>query len=342
MGAKVDVIDSETVVVSGALEQMFPVRIVALPHPGFPTDALPMLVVALGLIDGLSTVKDDVFPERFAYVPELQRMGARLSVGDNSLQISGAGGYKGQVVIGTDLRATAALALAALAAEGETILRNADHIARGYSDFLVSCVRLVRKWRLFMSETISKLELERIGRYVLVETPIQMADIGFVFGTRHGVDEFVREIVRCWWLGYFSKLVVTGGVTPGGHRSEAIEIGERLLELGLPPDDLILEENSTNTGENVKEAIPLINETIGLSNVRSILAIGKISASRRYLMTLQRHWPEPVKMLHPVNYHNVASEDWYRDPEFRRRVVTEWEKIPLYLDNGFLAEVSAS
>ena len=104
------------------------------PHPGFPTDLQAPFVAALALAEGTSVVEENVFSSRGGHIPELARMGADvMALQDNrSFVIKGVEKLKGAVVKATDLRCGAALILAGLAAEGETIVKEAYHVSRGY------------------------------------------------------------------------------------------------------------------------------------------------------------------------------------------------------------------
>jgi uncharacterized SAM-binding protein YcdF (DUF218 family) len=107
----------------------------------------------------------------------------------------------------------------------------------------------------------------------------------------------------------------------------------------MPPEALILETAATNTGENVTFSRRRIEETIGLDSIKSLLVIGKLCSMRRYLMTLERHWPQPRRFACAVNYFGVERERWHEHEEFRARVLAEFEKIPEYLRLDFLREV---
>ena len=106
-----------------------------LPYPGFPTDVQPQLMAALCLAHGTSVVKESIFESRFQHVPELRKMGAEIDIQGNTAVIRGVEALNGSDVQATDLRAGAALALAGLAAEGETRVHGLKHILRGYEDF---------------------------------------------------------------------------------------------------------------------------------------------------------------------------------------------------------------
>jgi uncharacterized SAM-binding protein YcdF (DUF218 family) len=190
-----------------------------------------------------------------------------------------------------------------------------------------------------IKELSSKKLCKRIGHYVMVKTPIEVADLAFVFGTRDGVEEFADEIDRYWKRGFFPRIVIAGGSTQGNPNPESDVLREKLIDRGVDAGCVICERNSTNTGENVQLSLPLIKQHIDFDRVRSIIAVGKISSSRRYLMTLERYWPGPKKMILPINYFGVPENRWFEDPGFRSRVIAEWNKIPCYLAMGFLKEI---
>jgi uncharacterized SAM-binding protein YcdF (DUF218 family) len=166
------------------------------------------------------------------------------------------------------------------------------------------------------------------------------ADLGLLFGTRHGVEEFCAAAYSLWQRGMFPKLLVSGGATAGLEEPEAEAIAARLVQMGMPPEALLLETAATNTGENVVFSRRLAGETFGQDSIKSLLVIGKLCSMRRYLMTLERHWPQPRRFACAVNYFGVERERWHEHDEFRRRVLAEFTKIPEYLKQGFLREVN--
>lgn len=109
--------------------------VVTLPFPGFPTDMQPQFLVLLSQADGTSMVTENVFDGRFSIVEHLRRMGAQIGVENHHAIVRGPTPLRGAEVTATDLRAGAALVLAGLVAEGETIVVEPQHVDRGYEDF---------------------------------------------------------------------------------------------------------------------------------------------------------------------------------------------------------------
>ncbi|MCR5598223.1 MAG: UDP-N-acetylglucosamine 1-carboxyvinyltransferase [Lachnospiraceae bacterium] len=116
-------------------EPLSSTQVRTLPYPGFPTDMQPQITVALGLAQGISIVTESIFDNRFKYVDELIRLGASIKVENNMALITGVSRYTGAGIIAPDLRAGAALVLAGLAAEGETVIDDISYVERGYEDF---------------------------------------------------------------------------------------------------------------------------------------------------------------------------------------------------------------
>ncbi|MEZ6049329.1 MAG: UDP-N-acetylglucosamine 1-carboxyvinyltransferase [Planctomycetaceae bacterium] len=103
-----------------------------LPYPGIPTDVQAQLMALLTTATGMSVVTDKVFPDRFMHAPELVRMGAHIRREGPSAIISGVSQLSGANVMASDLRASAALVIAALAARGDSAIRRIYHLDRGY------------------------------------------------------------------------------------------------------------------------------------------------------------------------------------------------------------------
>lgn len=133
MGCEVEEFDDAVRVVSaGRLKRT---NIKTLPYPGFPTDMQPQGVVALALAEGSSIVTESIFENRFKYVDELARMGSNIKVEGNTAFVEGVDKYTGATISAPDLRAGAALVMAALAADGFSTIEDIHYIERGYEDF---------------------------------------------------------------------------------------------------------------------------------------------------------------------------------------------------------------
>ncbi|MBQ4259259.1 MAG: UDP-N-acetylglucosamine 1-carboxyvinyltransferase [Lachnospiraceae bacterium] len=123
-----------------------------LPYPGYPTDMQPQITVALALAGGTSIVTESIFENRFKYVDELTKMGANIKVEGNTAIITGVSHYTGASISSPDLRAGAALVLAALVAEGVSLVDEIKYIERGYEDFHLKLKALGAQIELVQTE----------------------------------------------------------------------------------------------------------------------------------------------------------------------------------------------
>jgi UDP-N-acetylglucosamine 1-carboxyvinyltransferase len=140
MGVKVTR-DNDSVTVVGR-KRFKPVDVTTLAFPGYPTDLQAQLMALLCLTDGISVVTEKIFPDRFMHVAELNRMGADIRKENNMAVVHGVRRLSGAPVMASDLRASAALVLAGLIADGETEVRRIYHLDRGYENLDVKLRKL--------------------------------------------------------------------------------------------------------------------------------------------------------------------------------------------------------
>jgi uncharacterized SAM-binding protein YcdF (DUF218 family) len=189
-----------------------------------------------------------------------------------------------------------------------------------------------------MEKSLSAEFLKAVGEYMLVETKLCRADACFLFGGEHA-DDLAAHAAKLYHLGYFGLIVCAGGLKTSKGNIEAHQMRDVLLRNGVPQDIILVEDKSTNTEENIRFIRALVEKTKGERNVKSAIAIGQIHGSRRFLMTLERRWPELEKMFTTPNYYPVSRADWDKDPRFREDVLREFNKIAPYKEHDFIREV---
>lgn len=133
--AGADVLATERGVAVSMPSRAAAVDLVTLPYPGFPTDLQPLMMAVLAGADGTSIVTENVFESRFMFVDELNRMGADIRTEGHHAVIRGVERLSAAPVRALDIRAGAAMVIAALAADGETAVEDMFHVDRGYQDF---------------------------------------------------------------------------------------------------------------------------------------------------------------------------------------------------------------
>jgi uncharacterized SAM-binding protein YcdF (DUF218 family) len=181
-------------------------------------------------------------------------------------------------------------------------------------------------------------EIAAINATHLIETALEPADLLFVFGTRADVELRVDKACRLWRDGFCRWIIVSGGMTPGADVSECGIIKFAMVARGVPEKIILEEHRALNTGENVIFSLPVIDAALGLAGIRSVICLGNSWTARRYPMTLHRHWPGVKKMLVTIDSFATPRALWHTNPEFRRRVLREWDKVEPYKARGFIAE----
>jgi len=129
------------------------VDVTTLPYPGFPTDLQAPMMALMAVADGVSVLTEKVYPERFMHIAELNRMGANITREGASAIVKGVSRLSGAPVNAPDLRASAALILAGMAADNQTEISGLEHLDRGYVDFPERLVRLGASIRRIRKET---------------------------------------------------------------------------------------------------------------------------------------------------------------------------------------------
>ena len=131
-GVEIEEINPSTLLVRRSAGGLKAKDVTTEPHPKFPTDMQAQYMALMTQAEGTSVITETIFENRFMHVGEMQRMGADIHVSGNTATVKGPAKLTGARVIASDLRASASLVLAALAANGETLIDRVYHIDRGY------------------------------------------------------------------------------------------------------------------------------------------------------------------------------------------------------------------
>lgn len=129
-------LNDDSMIISSPQKKLKPVKVKTLGYPGFATDLQQPVTPLLAICNGVSQVEETIYENRFNNVPYLNEMGANIEIKGQTIKIKGPITFKGCEVNATDLRAGASLMLAGLAAEGETVIKDADYILRGYDSLV--------------------------------------------------------------------------------------------------------------------------------------------------------------------------------------------------------------
>ena len=182
---------------------------------------------------------------------------------------------------------------------------------------------------------LNKVKIDNITYDLTPKTEIKPADLLIVFGTTYGIDLFLKNIVDLYKNGFLKKYIIcTGGNSFLYKYNQCIEstLMKNLLVQNDIPESMILTENkSKNTGENLQFSIPILQQAFGeIENIKSIIGVGKIHATLRFLMTMCKYFPNQEKMFCPIDVFGKNEK------LLEEKLAIEAEKIPEYLKKGFI------
>lgn len=179
-----------------------------------------------------------------------------------------------------------------------------------------------------------------VADHMLIEqTALIPADFALVFGNRNIIEPLAQRTADLYHTGHFPLIVASGGVKTRNHLTEAEALRRALVKKGVPHSAIIPETRAVHTGENVMLTRALLEEKGLAQNFSSVIGIGHIVAARRFLMTLERHWPEIHKMQASANPFGIPARDWHTHETFHRHAVKEWRKLGLYQQQDMIREI---
>ena len=146
----VDIIEKKNYIIASRLKKLKNINIMTKPYPGFPTDLQAQIMVLMTRAEGVSTIKEGIFENRFMHVSELRRMGAKIEIKDNKAKIFGKSKLNGAELMATDLRASVCLVLAGLVPSNKTVVNRIYHLDRGYEKIenkLSNCGAQIKRLR---------------------------------------------------------------------------------------------------------------------------------------------------------------------------------------------------
>lgn len=191
--------------------------------------------------------------------------------------------------------------------------------------------------RVSIKEEFARAVLDHL---LIEQTALIPADFALVFGNKNIIEPLAQRTADLYHTGHFPLIVASGGVKTKSRQTEAEALRRSLIKKGVPGNDILLETQATHTGENVILTRALLEDKGLAQKFSSVISIGHIIAGRRFLMTLERHWPEIHKMQASANPFNVSVRDWYTHEVFRRHALKEWHKLAPYQAQDLIREVN--
>ncbi len=182
----------------------------------------------------------------------------------------------------------------------------------------------------------------KITEYIFLEDNNPAGDIAFVFGTGHSLMYAVEQAVSLYKSKKVRKLLFTGGTNKTLLFNEAEESFKKATEMGVPASDILIENRATNTLENVLFSIPILESSLGLHNIKSIVSVVKNFHARRAAMTLYRHLPKSITIkthAYTPRLYEFTKDNWHTQDMGRKIVFGECHKIKKYLEKDDIEEL---
>ncbi|MFZ6012066.1 MAG: YdcF family protein [Bacteroidota bacterium] len=190
--------------------------------------------------------------------------------------------------------------------------------------------------------TYNAVTIEEITSYIFINDNDQPADIALVFGTWNAWKGSVEKAADLYQKGLVPRIIVSGGLNEETGIVEGAAMAGEALALGIARRDILIEDQSRNTLENVIFSLKIIDREIGLVNIKTITAIVKNFHARRCMMTLRKHTPPFIQLriaAYDSPHFDFNKSNWMQSENGQQKVLEEVEKIKKYLAQGDLAEL---
>ncbi|RDW18122.1 hypothetical protein CWR48_11050 [Oceanobacillus arenosus] len=176
--------------------------------------------------------------------------------------------------------------------------------------------------------------------YRNIEDNHEKGDCIFVLGSSKAVEYRLPKAIQLYNEGRAKKLLFSGGVSwKKGGLTEAELLREKALELGVPKEDMLIENNSMHTKENVLASLLVFDRAFGLHNINRLLVVTTTYHMRRTYLTLKTYMPAWINYsLCAVNDRTTRENNWFKTPYGRERVEKETSKIIEYVKLGSLVD----
>ena len=176
---------------------------------------------------------------------------------------------------------------------------------------------------------MKNMNYDNIYDYLFIKTPIKPADLLIVFGTTYGIDKYVDGICDIVERKLTKTILLTGKNESENIYNHLIQRDKNILDKAK----VLLENNSTNTGENLQFSLPLLKKEFGkVENIKSIIGLGKDFVARRY-------FPTAEKMFYPINVFHCDKSNWYNNNVLYQKCLNELHKIPIYLKKRYISNL---
>ena len=176
--------------------------------------------------------------------------------------------------------------------------------------------------------------------YLVIEnTTLAPADLILVFGNKNIITPLAKRAAQLYHKGMAPYVLVSGGVKTEDGKTEANAIATQLIAKGVPPDKIIRDNLSTDTLENVCFSRMAVKNHAPDLTVESVIAVGYAAAGRRFLMTLNKNWPEIIAMASNVWPDKSLSATWRFSEQTKNEIRSQFARLDRYFKLGYIEEI---
>lgn len=189
------------------------------------------------------------------------------------------------------------------------------------------------------SEKLTDLQMTEL-LYKNLEDDNEKGDLIFVPGSNKAVEYRLPKAIQLYKEGRAKKILFSGGVTwEGFDLSEAHLLKQKAIEQGVPEKDILVEDRSLHTKENVLASLLILDRAFYLHNIKRIIVVTTIYHMRRFYLTLKTYMPDWIEYsCCPVNDQTTKADNWYKYPYGRQRVENESRKLIRYVKEGIIVD----
>lgn len=179
------------------------------------------------------------------------------------------------------------------------------------------------------------MSIREITEYLFLQDELTAADLIIIFGGKR--LERAERGAQLFQAGLAPRILITGGDKRGTGVCEAERLRDHAVELGVPPEAIMVECDSVNTLENVRMSVALVEEEIGWKNIRNVILVSAPHHLRRVKQTIAHYIPRAVRITCcPDTRTDITSENWWHTQEGQNTVYRELEKVRNYALQGEL------
>jgi hypothetical protein len=180
---------------------------------------------------------------------------------------------------------------------------------------------------------------EILSYLAVQQTELAKADLAIVFGNSRATQSLAARAAYFYHQKYFERIIATGGNINKQGMIEAHCIRDHLRRYGVPDDHIFCEIHAENTQQNIENVKALLQQRGELSAISKVFGIGHVKAGRRFLMTMQRHWPDVVFMFACAWEGPLSFDDYVQQVLIKQGMYAQYARIPDYIQKGFIKEV---